>query len=89
MIKRIITSVLFSICVLAGPAEAQLFIGEGKVSLAVSGGERIYKTLTVYNNSGEAFPVKVYWEDFEYQPPFDGSKIFCLLVPGKNLQVNG
>lgn len=83
MIKKVIVPILLSICVLAGPAEAQLFIGEGKVSLAVSGGERVYKTLTVYNNSGEAYPVKVYWEDFEYQPPYDGSKVFLPSGTGK------
>jgi hypothetical protein len=83
MLTKVIASVILSICVLAGPAQAQLFIGEGKVSLAVSGGERVYNTLTVYNNSGEAFPVKVYWEDFEYKAPYDGSKVFLPSGTGK------
>ena len=57
-------------------AKAQLFLEEGKVVLAVAGGDRINKSLTVTNTSKEELRVKVYWEDFQYQPPYDGTKKF-------------
>lgn len=73
--RRIIL-VLFFACLGAGAARAQLFIEEGKVVLAVSGGDRVNKSLTIHNTSKDPVDVKVYWEDFEYQPPYDGTKNF-------------
>jgi len=57
-------------------AEAQLFIEDGKVVLSASGGEHINKSVTVVNTSKEQAQVRVYWEDFQYQPPYDGTKKF-------------
>lgn len=61
---------------LSGTARAQFFIEEGKVTLAVSGGDRISQSLTIHNTSTESIAVKVYWEDFQYQAPYDGAKNF-------------
>ena len=65
---------------LTGTAKAQLFLEEGKVTLAVTGGERITKSLIIHNTSAKSVDLKVYWEDFQYQPPYDGLKAF--FAPG-------
>jgi hypothetical protein len=59
-----------------GMAQAQLFIEDGKVVLSVTEGERINKFITVANTSKEQVLVKIYLEDFQYQPPYDGTKKF-------------
>ncbi len=61
---------------LTGTAKAQLFLEEGKVVLAVSGGERVNKSIVIHNTSNKSINLKVYWEDFQYQPPYDGLKAF-------------
>lgn len=68
----LIVAVFFS----AGNALAQVMIEEGKIVLSLTPGQSIMKDLNVYNKSDKTVKVKVYWEDFEYQPPFDGSKKF-------------
>jgi hypothetical protein len=57
-------------------AHAQLFLEDGKVKLAVSGGEHTTGTLLIHNTSAQPADVKVYWEDFEYKAPYDGTKNF-------------
>lgn len=70
-------TILLACCVLFPvTAKAQLFLEDGKVVLAVSPGDHINKSLTVSNTSAEELHVKVYWEDFQYQPPYDGTKKF-------------
>ncbi len=76
MITRIVVCVLAALCVLTGPARAQFFIEDGKVSLAVSGGDRINKKVIIHNTTAENISVRAYWEDFTYRPPFDGTKSF-------------
>ncbi len=46
------------------------------MKLNVQPGETVMNSLAVYNTSLEPIPVKVYWEDFIYVPPFDGKKNF-------------
>ena len=65
-----------AIAMTASTAKAQLFLEEGKVVLAVEAGEHVNKSITVANTSAEEVHVKVYWEDFQYQPPYDGTKKF-------------
>ena len=55
---------------------AQLFLEDGKVTLAVSGGEHTNGSLLIHNTSSEQADIKVYWEDFEYKAPYDGTKNF-------------
>ena len=76
MIVRIIFSVLCTVGILTGEARAQLFLENAKVSLAVSGGERINGSLLIHNTSSVSANIKVYWEDFEYKSPYDGTKNF-------------
>ncbi len=65
-------------------AQAQLFLEEGKVVLSVSPGERVNRSLTIDNTSKDEMDVRVYWEDFQYESPFDGTKKFLPAgtVPG-------
>lgn len=65
--------VLLTLC---GPAYAQIFLEEGKVKVDVVPGENVAGKLTLHNTSDQDVDVKVYWEDFVYTPPFDGSKEF-------------
>jgi len=84
VIKRITLLMVGLLCAFVGTARAQLFIEEGKVTLAVSSGERVSKSFLIHNTSADSMPVKVYWEDFQYQPPYDGAKLFLAAgtVPG-------
>lgn len=76
MIARIIFLVLGVVGMLTGEAKAQLFLENGKVTLAVSGGDHLNGSLLIHNTSSEPAEVKIYWEDFEYKPPYDGTKNF-------------
>ena len=55
---------------------AQVFLEDGKVKLSVSPGENIAGKLILHNTCDENVNMKVYWEDFVYKPPYDGSKDF-------------
>jgi hypothetical protein len=57
-------------------AGAQVFIEQGKVNLTVKRGQSLTGEVTVNNTSNKELQAKVYWEDFVYQPPFDGAKKF-------------
>jgi len=76
MIVRIIFLMFCVIGVLTGETQAQLFLENGKETLAVSGGDHLNGTLLIHNTSSDPAEIKVYWEDFEYKPPFDGTKNF-------------
>jgi hypothetical protein len=76
-VLRIVFNILFFLCMFfPATAKAQLFLEDGKVVLSVSPGDRVNKSLTVSNTSAEELHVKIYWEDFQYQPPYDGTKKF-------------
>jgi len=57
-------------------AQAQLYIEQAKVKLDVSGGEHLNGSLLVHNTSADPMSIRVYWEDFEYKAPYDGTKNF-------------
>jgi hypothetical protein len=80
---RTILLAIVLLCALSGEARAQFLLEEGKVSLAVSGGDRITKSLLIDNITGESVAVRVYWEDFQYQPPYDGTKLFLPAATGQ------
>jgi len=61
---------------LGGKAWAQLFLEDAKKVLAVSGGDHLNGSLLIHNTSSDPEDIKVYWEDFEYRPPYDGTKNF-------------
>ena len=57
-------------------AHAQFFLEQAKVSLAVSGGDHRNGSLLIHNTSRRSGVYQVYWEDFEYKAPYDGTKNF-------------
>lgn len=62
---------------LCASAHAQVFIEQGKVNLLVHPGEHVSGAVTVDNTTGKSVKARIYWEDFAYQPPFDGAKKFA------------
>ena len=74
MIARIIFLVFCAMGMLNVQVQAQLFLEQAKVSLDVSGGDHPNGSLLIHNTSSAPVYIKVYWEDFEYSPPYDGSK---------------
>ena len=76
MIIKMMMLVLSAVGMLTAEAHAQLFLENGKVTLAVSGGEHTNGSLLIHNTSAQEANVKVYWEDFEYKVPYDGGKNF-------------
>ena len=76
MKKILFISLLFMATVLTRTASAQLFLEQGKVKLTVNPSENVSQTLMVHNTPDKAVKVHVYWEDFEYITPYDGSKKF-------------
>lgn len=58
------------------PGLASIFLEQGKIVRQMVPGESISGTVVVHNTANEPDKVKVYWEDFEYEPPYDGSKKF-------------
>jgi len=88
MMFRIIFFMLCAMGVFSVEAGAQLFLENGKESLSVSAGEHLNGSLLIHNTSSAVQNVKVYWEDFKYKPPYDGSKDFLPAgtVPGSASQ---
>jgi len=76
MIVRIVFMAFCAMGMLNAQAQAQVFLEQAKVSLAVSGGEHADGSLIIHNTSSQPADIKVYWEDFEYKAPYDGSKSF-------------
>lgn len=60
----------------ASPSFAQILVEEGKVSLTVKPGETITDEINIHNTSATPFTVRLYWEDFTYEPPYTGAKSF-------------
>lgn len=76
MITRIIFLVFCTLGMLNVQARAQFFLEQAKVSLDVSGGDHRNGSFLIHNTSSDTEYMKVYWEDFEYKPPYDGTKNF-------------
>lgn len=57
-------------------AHAQIFVEQGKVEHLVHPGDRIAQSVFIDNTTNKDVAVKIYWEDFSYQAPYDGSKKF-------------
>ncbi|MBF0570681.1 MAG: hypothetical protein HQL12_02295 [Candidatus Omnitrophica bacterium] len=76
MIVRIIFLFFCALGMLNATAQAQLFLEQAKVSLDVSGGDHRNGSLLIHNTSSASVNIRVYWEDFKYKPPYDGTKEF-------------
>ena len=60
----------------AQPCLAQIFVEQGKVEHEISPGQNIAGNVTVHNTSDQPLTIRVYWEDFRYEAPYDGKKKF-------------
>ena len=65
------------VLLICSPAHAQVFIEHGKVNLLIHAGEHVSDTVSIDNTTNKSVRVRIYWEDFAYQPPFDGAKKFA------------
>lgn len=68
--------VVIGCLMLISTGEAAIFIEQGKVELELVGGETATGTVNINNTTQDPITIKIYWEDFEYLPPFDGAKKF-------------
>ncbi len=84
MMIKVLVFIFCSIVLIGTEAKAQLFLEQGKLSLAVSDAERSNGSVTLHNTSSDPVEVKVYWEDFEYKSPYDGTKNFSPAGTGRN-----
>ncbi len=62
---------------LSPSVHAQVFIEQGKVNHLVAPGDRVSDSVTVHNTTEKSVRARIYWEDFAYQPPYDGAKKFA------------
>src|SRR3989338_6988429 len=67
---------LIGMAVCAQPALAQILVEQGKISETVAPGGTHAGVIAVHNTTDQPIRVKAYLEDFQYQPPFDGKKLF-------------
>ena len=74
--KKIILILFYFILSFSAPVWAQIFTEQGKIVHQVAPGQTISGSLMIHNTSNQSIPVKDYWEDFRYEPPFNGSKKF-------------
>lgn len=70
-------TLFLSIAVFVPEVLAQVMIEQGKVVLKVNPGETVVDTITI-DNTSKTTPItlRVYWNDFMYIAPFDGTKEF-------------
>ena len=76
MMLKTVFLLLSAVGIFTVDVNAQLFLEQGKVVIAVSPGEHTSGSLLIHNTSSDKSIVKVYWEDFEYKTPYDGTKEF-------------
>lgn len=77
--KDLRSILIILIILLAGsslPAMAQIVVEEGKIVRSARPGETIVEEFRVHNRSDRALPIRAYWKDFQYRPPFQGEKEF-------------
>ena len=79
---------LLLVVFLATPACAQLLMEKSRVEETVKPGDTIVDTITLHNNGKQPMDLTIYWEDFEYLPPFDGKKKFMPAGSGSYSMAN-
>ncbi|MCD4779417.1 MAG: hypothetical protein K8S27_02560 [Candidatus Omnitrophica bacterium] len=77
-IKCIFLFILFIF--LTDISQAQLLMEKSRVELDVQPGSTIIDDMFLNNTSDKFVEVRIYWQDFEYVPPFNGKKKF--IPPG-------
>lgn len=73
--KKIVLSIFFLLACL-NISYAQFFVDQAKINLTTSRGDSVMGSFYIQNTTEESLPVRVYWEDFDYVEPFDGTKNF-------------
>ena len=77
LIKILVLSFLLSVVAGTQPAAASLVIRESRIQQEIAPGTTVLGSLEASNSSNSVLDIKLYWMDFEYQPPFyDGGKQF-------------
>lgn len=76
MKKHIIVLSFLFLAVLTQSALAQIFTDKTKIEMKAEPGETSLEKITIYNTTQEEMDLKIYWEDFVYISPFDGTKDF-------------
>lgn len=74
--KKILLSIIAGLVLSSTEASAQLLMEKSRVRLTVTPGETIVDSMNLHNTGGQPAEVKVYWQDFVYEPPFEGKKKF-------------
>lgn len=57
-------------------ARAQLLMEQSRVHVTVTPGETVVDAMYIHNTGQHDADIRVYWQDFEYLPPYDGKKQF-------------
>lgn len=57
-------------------AQAQLLLSRSYIQLKAEPGRTIVDAMSLHNTSDRGVKIKVYWQDFNYIEPFDGTKEF-------------
>jgi hypothetical protein len=76
LFSKIFGIVLFLSVIMCCPAFAQVMLEQGRVALKLQPGEKISDSITAINRGQVPLTLRVYLEDFEYEPPYRGSKKF-------------
>jgi P pilus assembly chaperone PapD len=76
MVVRIILLAFCALGMSNAQVQAQIFLEQAKVSLNVSGGDHKNGSFLIHNTSSSPATVRVYWEDFKYKAPYNGTKDF-------------
>lgn len=74
--RKILLAIIIGLFICSSQASAQVMIEQGKVVIKANPGESVVNALTVHNTGKDALILRVYWEDFLYIEPFNGTKKF-------------
>ena len=74
--KKIIFTLISLFIFAQNTVWADVMVETGKIKLAVTPGETIVDTIPVHNTTDKPLEIRVYWQDFRYTKPYNGSKEF-------------
>ena len=74
--KNILFLIYLATFVFAADVSAQILIEEGKIKLTIAPQSVARGKLSIHNTSADPLRLRVYLEDFQYLPPYDGKKKF-------------
>src|SRR4030042_4308951 len=74
--KAILVLIIVLLWGIKSQSFAEVILDKGKGKLSGKPGETVNGTITLSNSSATDIPLRAYFEDFVYIPPFDGGKKF-------------